>query len=205
MERVDLPRPPRSRCRQVLWRGDLEVGLVHVVEEGKEPVILALGDRVVLVVVALGTADGQAQEDGPGRVDPIDDRLDPELLDVDPPLLVDLRIAMEPGGDLAAIRSLEPGYKKFNDCLKNITVWLSWSTEPGGGHRRLRVRSLGTPGRTQPRFPSRCTSTNLRRAAPATLPVPTTLHKYDPNPFSAAQKAHPRPQPRHHQRQSPRC
>ena len=83
-------------------RGDLEVGLIHVVEEGEELVILALGDRVVLVVVALGTADRQTEEDRPGRVDAIDDRIDAELFDVDPPLLVDQRIAMKAGGDARA-------------------------------------------------------------------------------------------------------
>ena len=87
---VDLRRGSPSSSRDLARRGDLELGLVHVVEEGEEPVVLALGDRVVLVVVALGAADRQAEEDRPGRVDPVDDRIDPELLDVDPPFLVDL-------------------------------------------------------------------------------------------------------------------
>ena len=44
--------------------GEFEVGLVAVVEEGEELVVLLLRDRVVLVVVALGAADGQAEPDG---------------------------------------------------------------------------------------------------------------------------------------------
>ena len=35
----------------------------------------------------------------PGGVDAIDDRVDPELFDVDPAFLIDLRIAMKAGGD----------------------------------------------------------------------------------------------------------
>ena len=51
------------------------------------------------MVVALGAADRQAEKDRPRGIDPVDDRVDPELLDVDPPFLVDLRVAMKPGGD----------------------------------------------------------------------------------------------------------
>ena len=58
------------------------------------------------MVVALGTAHGQTQEDGARRVHPVDDRLDPELLDVDAPFLVDLGVAMEPGGDLLVDRGV---------------------------------------------------------------------------------------------------
>ena len=74
--------------------------LVGVVEEGEELVILALRDRIELVVVALAAADRQAQEDDAGGVDAIDDRLDAELLEVDAAFLVDLRVAVEAGGDL---------------------------------------------------------------------------------------------------------
>ena len=98
MELID-PGADLLPMGQLGRRGDLEIGLIHIVEEGEEPVILALGDRVVLVVVALGAADRQAEEDRAGGADPVDDRLDSELLDVDPPLLVDRRIPVEPRGD----------------------------------------------------------------------------------------------------------
>ncbi len=100
---ADLPSPG-----QLGRSGDLQLGLVHIVEEGEEPVILALADRVVLVIVALGAADRQAEEDRAGRVDPVNDRLDPELLDIDPPLLVDLRVPVEPGRDPLCERGAGP-------------------------------------------------------------------------------------------------
>src|SRR4051812_41937912 len=58
--------------------------------------------------MALGAADGEPEPDGGGRVDAIDDRLDAELLDVDPPLLVDRCVAVEPGGDLLRERRVGP-------------------------------------------------------------------------------------------------
>ena len=119
--------PASVRCQSSIWarialasgqlrrRGDLELGLVDVVEEGEEPVVVALGDRVVLVVVALGTADRQAEEDRARRVDPVDDRLDPELLDVDAPFLVDLRVAMKAGGDPLAERGCRAAGRRRAD------------------------------------------------------------------------------------------
>ena len=46
---VDRPPPRLDHSR----RGDFELGLIHVVEEGEKLVILSLRDRVELVVVAL--------------------------------------------------------------------------------------------------------------------------------------------------------
>ena len=101
MKLVDLAADLLA-SRDLLRRGELELGLIHVVEEGKELIVLTLRDGIVLVIVALGAADGQAEEDRSGGIDPIDDRIDPELLDVDSSLLVDQRIAMEPRGDARA-------------------------------------------------------------------------------------------------------
>src|SRR5438034_10010166 len=53
------------------------------VEEGKHSVIVALRERIKLVIVALGTAQGDAQEDRGRRVDAIQDTLDAELLGID--------------------------------------------------------------------------------------------------------------------------
>ena len=82
--------------------------LEGVVEEGQEPVILLLCDRVELVVVALGAPDGQTQKRGAGRVDAVDDRLDAELLGVNAAFLVDLGIAMEARGNLLIDRGARP-------------------------------------------------------------------------------------------------
>jgi hypothetical protein len=70
-----------------------------VVEDRKEPVVILLGDRVELVVVALGARDGEAEKGGAVGVDTVEHGLDAELLGVDATLLVDLGVAIEAGGD----------------------------------------------------------------------------------------------------------
>ena len=85
---------PQFRRRRV---DDLEVRFVRVVEEGKELVILPLAERVELVVVALTTADREAEPDAAGGVHAVNNRIDAELLQVDAALLVDHRVAMETG------------------------------------------------------------------------------------------------------------
>ncbi len=107
-----LDLPPSG---QFLRRGDFELGLIDIVEEGEEPVILALGERVILVVVALGAADRQAEEDRARGVDPVDDRVDPELLDVDAPFLVDLRVAVKTGGDPLGERGIRAAGRRRSD------------------------------------------------------------------------------------------
>ena len=72
------------------------------------------------MVVALGAADRQAEEDRAGRVDPIDDRLDAELLDVDAAFLVDRRIAVKPGGDPRCQRG-SPGRR--SPAIWSIVNW----------------------------------------------------------------------------------
>src|SRR5439155_15878451 len=64
------------------------------------PVVVALRERIELVVVALCAGEGDAEKYGGGRVDAIHDTLDTELLGIDAAFLVDLRIAMETTGDL---------------------------------------------------------------------------------------------------------
>ena len=100
---------PGLQVRGLLLLGSGRQGerrLVAVVEEGEQPVVLALADRVVLVIVTLAAADGQAEEDGAGGVDAIDDRLDAEHLDVDAPLLVRRRVAVKTRGDPIRLRRL---------------------------------------------------------------------------------------------------
>ena len=74
-------------------------GVGRVVEEGVEAVVLLVGDRVVLVRVALGAVQGETE---PGRADsrhPILHRLGPVFLGVAAALVVDLGVPVEPGGD----------------------------------------------------------------------------------------------------------
>ncbi len=71
-----------------------------VIKESEELVILALADRVELVIMALRATDRQAEERRSRRVNPVDDRLDAELFGIDSAFLIDLGGAMEAGGNL---------------------------------------------------------------------------------------------------------
>src|SRR5208282_1205397 len=86
---IDLS-PHLTAPGQLGRRGNFELRLIDVVEESEELVIVALRERIVLVVVALGASDRQSQKDRARGIDPVHDRLDAELLDVDPAFLVDL-------------------------------------------------------------------------------------------------------------------
>src|SRR5688572_32584864 len=70
-----------------------------VVEEGVELIVLALGERVELVVVTLCASKGHPEKSRRRRVYPVHDRLDAELLRVDAPFLVDLCVAVKARGD----------------------------------------------------------------------------------------------------------
>ena len=94
--------PRRLRCGYGVGRVEEEVGVVLVVEEGQQPVVVALRDRVELVVVALAAADGQAEPDAAGGVDAIDDGLDAELFHIDAAFFVNEGVAVEAGGDALA-------------------------------------------------------------------------------------------------------
>ena len=85
-------------------RVDRDVRLVGVVQEGEHPVVLFLRERVVLVVVALGALDRQAEDALADGVHPVEHRLHAELLGVDAALLVDHRVAEEAGGDDLVLR-----------------------------------------------------------------------------------------------------
>ena len=84
--------------------GDLRIGhwhrrLVRVVQAGHYLVVFAVRDRVVLVSVALGAHQGQAE---PGRsrgADAVGHGMKAELQRIDPALFVEHRVAVEAGGD----------------------------------------------------------------------------------------------------------
>ncbi len=76
-----------------------QVGLVRIVEQCHQPEVFGVGNRIVLVRVTLGTPGGQSHPHGPGRRHAIDHGVVPEFERVDPPFLVEHRVAMEPGGD----------------------------------------------------------------------------------------------------------
>ena len=78
----------------------------RVVEEGEQPIILLLRERVELVVVALGALDGQAQDALADGVHAVEHGLHAELLGIDAAFLVDHRVAQEAGGDDAG-----PGWR----------------------------------------------------------------------------------------------
>ena len=104
---LQLIAPLRQLLGQLLGGGDFEPGFVGVVQEGVELVVLALRNGVVLVFVALGTANGQSQEDLPRGIHPVDHRLDAKLLGVGPSLFVHQRVAVKAGGNL--LRLCRPG------------------------------------------------------------------------------------------------
>ena len=54
--------PESIACDLLFWRVHRDVGFVGIVEISEHPVILLLRQRVVLVAMALGTLDGQAQD-----------------------------------------------------------------------------------------------------------------------------------------------
>ncbi|GIS58019.1 MAG: hypothetical protein CM1200mP2_02440 [Planctomycetaceae bacterium] len=94
-----LGRLSGRRHRDLRAQGVGVIVVQAVVEHREQLVEVSLRDRVKLVFVASGTSDREAQENGPGGVDPVDDRVDTKLLVVGSPLLVDQRVAVEAGGD----------------------------------------------------------------------------------------------------------
>ena len=84
---------------RLLGVGDHPLRLVGVVEAGKQPVIVGLGEGIIFMVVALRAAGRQPEPGDAGGAHPIDHRQIAKLERIDPPLLIDHRVAMEAGGD----------------------------------------------------------------------------------------------------------
>ncbi len=87
-------------------RVDGDVRLVVVVEEREHPVILFLRERIVLVVVALGALDRQAEDALADRVHAVEHGLHPELLGIDAPFFVEHRVAQKTRGDDLVLRRM---------------------------------------------------------------------------------------------------
>ena len=115
--------------------------LLDAGEEGEELVVLLLRDRVVLVVVALGAAQRQAEPDLAERVGAIDVVADDELLGVGAALLVEARVAVEAGGDLLLERR-RSGSRSPASCSM-----VNWS------NGMLRVEGVDDPVAPQPHLP----------------------------------------------------
>ena len=77
----------------------VDATLLKAVEECEELVELPLADRVVLVVVTLRAAHGQAQPHRPYRTRAVDSLLKCVLLGIHPSLAIPERVAMESGRD----------------------------------------------------------------------------------------------------------
>ena len=98
---LDLPYLREDLAAQpVFVRGeDRPRGFVRVVDVREHPVVVALADRVELVIVALGALHGQAQHGLADGVHAVEHGLHAELLWVGPALFVDHRVAQEAGSD----------------------------------------------------------------------------------------------------------
>src|SRR5438477_1961849 len=84
-----LRRPPRSPL----------FPYTTLFRSGEHPVVVLLREGVELVAVALRAGESGPEPDGGGGVDAVHERLVARLLDVDPALLVEQRVAVEAGGD----------------------------------------------------------------------------------------------------------
>ena len=89
---------------------------------GLQAVIVPLGDRVELVVVAAGTADGDAQKGGTGGVGPIGQALVPQLASVHV-RFVDLRAEGVKAGADAGFEMPHLGRRHDVAAVHRQVVW----------------------------------------------------------------------------------
>ena len=111
---LDLLRPPQDvgAAHRFLSRVDHGLGLVVAVDEGEQLIVFALRDRIVLVIVALGALNGQAQHGLADGFHAIEQGFRAELLGVDAAFFVEQAVAEESGGHsrrLAGIRQQVAG------------------------------------------------------------------------------------------------
>ena len=86
----------RLNPRQLGFRDE---EFVHLIVISRHLVIFYLLDGIVLVVVTLGEAESESEENLAGRGNAVEDGIDPELFPVHAALGVDLRVAMKAGRD----------------------------------------------------------------------------------------------------------
>ena len=80
------------------FRFQKHVGFIHVVEQAHQPVILIMGDGIVLMGVALSAACGQPHPNRTRGGDPVYCRIKAVFQGVDPAFFVQLSVAVKPGG-----------------------------------------------------------------------------------------------------------
>ena len=85
---------------------DFAARFIHLIVIGEHSVVLHLFDGVVLVVMTLGAAKGEPEENLAGGRDPVEDGIDPELFAVHATLGVDLCVAMKAGCNALCRRSI---------------------------------------------------------------------------------------------------
>ena len=114
------PRPDRADQLDLSGRVDRGTGLVGVVEEGEQAVILLVRERIELVGVALGALGRDPQHRLAEAVDPIEHLDHPELLRNDRPLLVEHAVAQITGGHdlvLPGIREQVAGHLLDHEAI----------------------------------------------------------------------------------------
>ena len=80
------------------FRFQKQVGFIHVVEQAHQPVILVMGDGIVLMGVALSAACGQPHPNRTRGGDPVHRGIETEFQGIDPALFVQLGVTVKPGG-----------------------------------------------------------------------------------------------------------
>ena len=105
---------------QLLGGIDPRLGFVGVVQEGEQPVVLGVGDRVELVGMTLGALDGQPEHRLANAVEAIEHLRHAELLGHDGPFFVDHAVAEEAGGDQLILRGM--GQEVAGDLLDQELV-----------------------------------------------------------------------------------
>ncbi len=80
-----------------IWQVDLR--LVGIVEKGHQGVVVVMGDRIVLVAMALRAAERQPEPCRPGGGHPVGHGMKAKLERIDTAFFVEHRIAMKAGGD----------------------------------------------------------------------------------------------------------
>ena len=100
--KLDERRRHANPRREELGRAALR----HAVEGVEQAVVVALGDRIILVIVALGARHRQAEPGRGGRVDAVEQVHEPLLFGDRAPFAVQQMIAVESAGDSLLDRRL---------------------------------------------------------------------------------------------------